>query len=92
MLSLAVLGYWMLMVLINSFPLIGKLAATLLFPVFSVSLMNACRMIDQGNPLTPPILFSGFRKNLRSLLVLGVVYSAVTVSYTHLTLPTSDLV
>ena len=79
MLSLAVLGYWMLMVLINSFPLIGKLAATLLFPVFSVSLMNACRMIDQGNPLTPPILFSGFRKNLRSLLVLGVVYSIVSV-------------
>ena len=74
-----VLGYWMLMVLINSFPLIGKLAATLLFPVFSVSLMNACRMIDQGNPLTPPILFSGFRKNLRSLLVLGVVYSVVSV-------------
>lgn len=79
MLSLAVLGYWMLMVLINSFPLIGKLAATLLFPVFSVSLMNACRMIDQGNPLTPPILISGFRKNLRSLLVLGVVYSVVSV-------------
>jgi hypothetical protein len=79
MLSLAVLGYWMLMVLINSFPLIGKFAATLLFPVFSVSLMNACRMIDQGNPLTPPILFSGFRRNLRPLLVLGVVYGVVSV-------------
>lgn len=80
MLSLAVLGYWMLMVLINSFPLIGKFAATLLFPVFSVSLMNACRMIDQGNPLTPPILFSGFRINLRSLLVLGVIYGVISVA------------
>lgn len=79
MLSLAVLGYWMLMVLINSFPLIGKFAATLLLPVFSVSLMNACRMIDQGASLTPPILFSGFRKNLRSLLVLGVIYSIASV-------------
>jgi hypothetical protein len=79
MLSLAVLGYWMLMVLISSFPLVGKLAATLLFPVFSVSLMNACRMIDQNLPLTPPILFSGFRKDLRSLLVLGVVYGVISV-------------
>lgn len=79
MLSLAVLGYWILMVLINSFPLIGKLAATLLFPAFSVSLMNACRLVDQGDPLTPSILFSGFRKNLRSLLVLGVIYSVVSV-------------
>jgi len=85
MLSLAVLGYWMLLVLINSFPLIGKFAATLLFPVFSVSLMNACRLIDQGNPLTPPILFSGFRKNLRSLLVLGVIYCVVGVFILGLT-------
>lgn len=78
-LSLAVLGYWMLMVLINSFPLIGKIVATLLFPVFSVGLMKACQLIDQGIPLTLPILFSGFRKNLRLLLVLGAIYGVVSV-------------
>ena len=42
MLSLAVLGYWSLMALINSFPFVGQLATTLLIPVFSVSLMNVC--------------------------------------------------
>jgi hypothetical protein len=78
-LALLVLGYWMLMAVINSVPYIGQLAATLLIPVFSVSLMNACRLIEQGALLPPQLLFSGFYKNLRTLLVLGAVYVAVTV-------------
>jgi hypothetical protein len=80
MLSLAVLGYWILMALINSVPLIGQLVATLLIPVFSVSLMNACRLLEQGRPFPPQLLFSGFQQNLRSLLTLGVVYIAVSVA------------
>jgi hypothetical protein len=79
MLSLLVLGYWMLMALISSFPLIGQLAATLLIPVFSVSLMNACRSIEQGALLPPQLLFSGFHKNLRPLLVLGAIYIVLSV-------------
>jgi len=79
MLSLLVLGYWMLMALISSFPLIGQLAATLLIPVFSVSLMNACRSIEQGALLPPQLLFSGFQKNLRPLLVLGAAYIALSI-------------
>ncbi|WP_301100759.1 BPSS1780 family membrane protein [Propionivibrio sp.] len=78
-LSLAVLGYWMLMALISSFPLIGQVAAPLLIPVFTVSLMNACRLLAQGGPLPPHLLFSGFQKNLRALLVLGAVYIVVGV-------------
>jgi len=74
MLTLLVLGYWLLMALVNSFPLIGQIAATLLIPVFSVSLMNGCRSIDQGRLLTPQLLFSGFQSNLRPLLMLGFVY------------------
>ncbi|MBS1228509.1 MAG: hypothetical protein H6R17_1786 [Proteobacteria bacterium] len=79
-LSLAVLSYWILMALINSVPLLGQLAATLLIPVFSVSLMNACRLLEHGSPLPPQLLFSGFQQNLRSLLVLGAVYIAVSIA------------
>ena len=79
-LSLAVLGYWILMALINSVPLIGQAAATLLIPAFSVSLMNACRLLEQGSPLPPQLLFSGFQQNLRALLKLGAVYIGVSVA------------
>ncbi len=79
MLSLLVLGYWVLMALLNSLPFIGQIAATLLIPIFSVSLMNACRLIEQGSPLPPQLLFSGFHKNLRSLLVLGAVYIVFSI-------------
>ena len=79
-LSLAVLSYWILMALINSVPLVGQLAATLLIPVFSVSLMNACRLLEQGGPLPPQLLFTGFQQNLRNLLMLGAVYIAVSVA------------
>ena len=74
MLTLLVLGYWMLMAVVNSLPLIGQIAATVLIPVFSVSLMNCCRSIEQGRLLTPQILFSGFHSKLRTLLVLGAIY------------------
>lgn len=43
-------------------PLIGQLTATLLIPVFSVSLMNACRLLEQGSPLPLQLLFSGFQQ------------------------------
>ena len=79
-LSLAVLGYWILMALINAVPLAGQLAATLLIPVFSVSLMNACRLLEQGGPLPPQLLVTGFQQNLRRLLMLGAVYIAVSVA------------
>ena len=79
MLSLFVLSYWMSMALINAVPVLGQIVATLLIPVFSVSLMNACRLIEQGGQPTPPMLFSGFHKNLRNLLVLGAAYIAASV-------------
>lgn len=74
MLSLIVLSYWMLVGVVNIFPILGPLASTLCIPVFSVSLMNACRMIEQGEPMSHRILFSGFEENLRPLLLLGFIY------------------
>lgn len=73
-LTLLVLGYWLLMAIVSSFPLIGQIAATVLIPVFSVSLMNGCRSIEQGRLLTPQLLLSGFSNHLRTLLILGVIY------------------
>jgi hypothetical protein len=74
MLSLIVLSYWMLMIVVNSIPVLGQVVATVLIPIFSVSLMNVCRLVDNGGRLVPQLLFSGFRKNLRALLVLGAGY------------------
>ena len=73
-LSLAVLGYWLCMALINSFPIVGQIAASLLVPAFSVGLMNVCRLIEQGGTLQARELFSGLRQNQRTLLVLGAIY------------------
>lgn len=79
MLTFLVISYWVLMALVNIVPVLGTIVTTLCIPAFSVSLMNACRNIDQGRPLGPPLLFSGFASNLRSLLTLGGIYLAVSV-------------
>lgn len=74
MLSFLVMGYWILMLVVNSLPWVGQVVATVLVPVFSVSLMNACRLVAQGSPLPPLLLFSGFDRNVRGLLILGAIY------------------
>lgn len=74
LLSFLVVGYWVVMLLINAVPWIGQVIATVLIPVFSVSLMNACRLVSQGAPLPPQLLFSGFDRNPRALVVLGIIY------------------
>lgn len=78
MLPFLIVSYWMLMALVNVIPWLGTIASTLCIPAFSVSLMNACRLIERGQPLAPQILFSGFQSNLRSLLTLGAIYLVAT--------------
>lgn len=82
LLTFLVLGYWMTMAVVSAIPYIGQLIGFVVIPVFSVSLMNACRLIDQGGEgqLLPQLLFSGFHRNLQTLLVLGVVYVAVSMA------------
>ena len=79
LLSFLVLGYWLSMAVISAIPLFGQLASFLLIPAFSVSLMNACRLIDRKEELPPQVLFSGFHRNLHTLLTLGVVYVLATL-------------
>ncbi|MDR2614940.1 MAG: hypothetical protein LBC91_06430, partial [Candidatus Accumulibacter sp.] len=73
-LSFLTLGYWLIMAVVSAIPLAGQLAGFLLIPVFSVSMMNACRLIDRKEELPPRLLFSGFHRNLQTLLALGLIY------------------
>ena len=80
LLTMLVVSYWMLVAMINLIPVVGAIAATLSIPAFSVSLMNACRELDQGRPIGPQLLFSGFRENLKELLMLGGLYLGATIT------------
>ena len=80
LLTMLVVSYWMLVAIINLIPVVGAIAATLCIPAFSVSLMNACRELDQGRPIGPALLFSGFRENLKELLMLGGLYLGATIT------------
>lgn len=80
LLTMLVVSYWMLVAMLNLIPVVGAIAATLCIPAFSVSLMNACRELDQDRPIGPALLFSGFRENLKGLLMLGSLYLAATIA------------
>jgi hypothetical protein len=79
MLTLIIIAYWLTLATVNVIPLLGPVAATLAIPAFSVSLMNAVRRLDSGLPLDFPVLFSGFRKELKTLVVLGGLYLATSM-------------
>lgn len=55
-------------------PWIAQAPLALLLPALSVGVFNVCRTIEQGDPVLPFSLFSGFQRNLRELVVLGLIY------------------
>ncbi|MQY52573.1 hypothetical protein HCX48_12190 [Rhodocyclus tenuis] len=75
-----VFTYWAVLALINSVPMAGGALATLLMPLFSVTLMNACRALDQQQPLTPARLFAGMQESARTLLLLGLLYLLISAA------------
>jgi hypothetical protein len=77
LLCFLVLGYWLTMGVVSAIPVVGQWVSFLLIPAFSVSLMNACRLIDKKQPLPRQLLFSGFRHNPQTLFVLGAVYALI---------------
>jgi hypothetical protein len=77
LLSFLVLGYYLTMAVVSAIPVVGQWVSLLLFPAFSVSLMNACRLIDRKEPLPQQLLFSGFHRNPQTLFVLGAVYALI---------------
>ncbi len=79
LLSFLVLGYWLSMAVISAIPYLGQMVSFILIPAFSVSLMNACRLIATNEELPPQVLFSGFHRNLQTLIRLGVSYVAASL-------------
>lgn len=79
LLTLIILAYWLIVALVNSVPLVGPVVATVCIPAFSVGLMNASRNLDNGRPLQIQVLFSGFRTQTKTLLILGGLYLAASV-------------
>lgn len=80
LLTFLVLGYWLLLIAVNLLPFIGVIAAPLCVPAFSVSVMNGCRAIAHGKEVQYGILFSGFQRNLNTLVALGAFYLAGSVA------------
>jgi uncharacterized membrane protein len=53
-------------------PLVGQLAAHLMWPIFIGGLMLGCRALDRGEKFEVAHLFAGFKSNTSQLLMVGV--------------------
>jgi hypothetical protein len=71
---LLVLGYWLALALLAQIPLFGPAFSMVLLPAFTMSFMTACAVIESSGDLRPALLFAGFRRCLRRLMILGVLY------------------
>lgn len=68
-------AYMFVNMAIGLIPLAGQFLPLLLYPVFSMSFMQACRQIEEGKRVYPSLLVAGFRSPvLPGLLKLGVLY------------------
>ena len=74
MMSMLVLAYWLTVVFLNLFPVIGALAAAVAVPGLSVGLMQAARNLERGLPVNLATLFGSFRESARTLMALGALY------------------
>jgi hypothetical protein len=82
-----IFAYWLVMAVANLAvsavpvlgPWLGLLVTSGLIPAFSVSFMVFSREIAGGRPVGMPMLLSGFRQNLPSLLTLGALYLVATL-------------
>ena len=68
-----VFTYWIAATLLGQIRYLGPAASTLLLPVFFVSFMVMCAVLDRGGLLRPSLLFSGFRSGLGTLIALGAL-------------------
>lgn len=53
---------------------LGSLVTNICYPVIAAGVMLGCRSLEEGNGLTLGHLFAGFKKNVGSLLLVGVLY------------------
>jgi hypothetical protein len=79
MMSMLVISYWLLMIFLNVLPVIGALLASMAMPGLSVGLMQAARNLERGEAVSIQTLFSAFRDNARTLVLLGALYLFCTL-------------
>jgi hypothetical protein len=72
--SFLVFAYWIAVALLGQIRYIGPAASTVLLPVFSVSFMVMCSVLDRGGILQPALLLAGFRQRPSTLIALGGLY------------------
>lgn len=76
LLTFLAFGYFLTLAFINLVPLVGAVAAYLCMPALSVGVMNGCRALERDDGSGFGLLYSGFRKNARTLFLLGAAYMA----------------
>ncbi|HRE18597.1 MAG TPA: BPSS1780 family membrane protein [Rhodocyclaceae bacterium] len=67
-------SYCLSLLVLQIIPVAGVIAVYFAMPFLGVGLMNACRDLDWGRPVTPGAVFSGTKQNPRGLLILGAAY------------------
>ena len=72
--TLLVLAYWLLIALVNQIEYLGSIVVAVCLPGFSASFMVVCDELRRGRPLHLVLLFTGFRRNTRTMILLGVIY------------------
>jgi len=72
--TLLVVAYWLLIAIVNRIDYLGAIAVTICLPGFSASFMVVCDEIRRGHPLRLTMLFAGFQRNPRTMVLLGVIY------------------
>lgn len=69
------------MLAIGIVPIIGQILPFLLLPAFTLSFMQACRRVDQGERVHPRLLFYGFQKpQVAKLISLGFLYLIAAIT------------
>lgn len=74
-LSVLFLCYLFAMLALELVPIIGQVLTFACLPLFTLSFMQACRQLEQGQKVHPRILLYGFRApHLSRLIRLGLLY------------------
>jgi hypothetical protein len=86
------LSNFLFAILLSPLPLVGAILPLVFIPSFTIAIQQACCLIDDGQRVTPIVLFTGFRKDaFTRLCTLGLVYFAVLVLLAIVVSPWIDL-
>jgi len=77
---IAMLILFVIYIVANFIPIVGPIVMHVLNPVFAAGLMVACASLDRGGEVELDHLFAGFRKNLGSLVIVGIVIGLVELA------------